>query len=310
MRQRERRRRPRVAARPVRANGPRRAAADRPAHPALGVRAVDLQGHLDRADTYAFVDGFRERDIPVGVVVLDSPWETHYNTFVPNPARYPDFHALVADMHARGVRVVLWMTADGQRELVRRRARRRSLQRRVAELRGGRCAATTSSTTAHATLVEGPRRGGRLLQPGARARGGTAAGRRARRGHRRLEARLRRELHHARAREDRGEATEPHQEYSEAYYHDFLAYGRQRAGDEFLTMVRAVRRVVRASRGASSRGQEHAPVAWVGDNRRDWVGLADALDEIFRSAQAGYVRARLGHRRLPRPRRQEPPRAA
>src|SRR5689334_1433350 len=36
-------------------------------------------------DTYAFVQGFHDRDIPVGVVVLDSPWETNYNTFVPNP---------------------------------------------------------------------------------------------------------------------------------------------------------------------------------------------------------------------------------
>jgi alpha-D-xyloside xylohydrolase len=30
-------------------------------------------------------------------------------------------------------------------------------------------------------------------------------------------------------------------------------------------------------------------VAWVGDNRRDWVGLEDALDHIFRSARSGYV---------------------
>lgn len=42
-------------------------------------------------DTYAFVKGFEDRDTPVGVVVLDSPWETNYNTFVPNPKRYPDF---------------------------------------------------------------------------------------------------------------------------------------------------------------------------------------------------------------------------
>ena len=34
---------------------------------------------------------------------------------------------------------------------------------------------------------------------------------------------------------------------------------------------------------------EHAPVAWVGDNRRDAFGMADALDHIFRSAAAGYV---------------------
>src|SRR5512132_3751197 len=61
-------------------------------------------------DTYDFVQGFFDRDIPVGAVVLDSPWETHYNTFPPNPARYPDFADMVSDLHAKDVRVVLWIT--------------------------------------------------------------------------------------------------------------------------------------------------------------------------------------------------------
>ncbi|MBI5480402.1 MAG: hypothetical protein HY906_16180 [Deltaproteobacteria bacterium] len=61
-------------------------------------------------DTYAFVAGFRERDIPVGVVVLDSPWETNYHTFVPNPVRYHDFAKLVGDLGGHDIRVVLWMT--------------------------------------------------------------------------------------------------------------------------------------------------------------------------------------------------------
>lgn len=65
----------------------------------------------NRDDTYAYVDGFRDRSIPVGAVVLDSPWETHYNTFVPNPSRYGDFPGIVRDMHARNVRVVLWITS-------------------------------------------------------------------------------------------------------------------------------------------------------------------------------------------------------
>ena len=64
----------------------------------------------DGADTRAFVAGFRERDIPVGVVVLDSPWETHYNTLVPNEARYPAFADMVAELHAQDIRIVLWTT--------------------------------------------------------------------------------------------------------------------------------------------------------------------------------------------------------
>ena len=44
-------------------------------------------------------------------MVLDSPWETHYNTFVPSPSRYPDFAAMVGDLNAQGVRTVLWITS-------------------------------------------------------------------------------------------------------------------------------------------------------------------------------------------------------
>ena len=81
----------------------------------------------------------------------------------------------------------------------------------------------------------------------------------------------------------------PHQQYSEAYYRDFFAYGAARVGlDEFVTMVRPWDESY-DFQGRFYARPEHAPVAWVGDNRRDWVGLADALDHIFRSAAAGYA---------------------
>ncbi len=51
-----------------------------------------------------------ERDIPVGVLVLDSPWETNYNTYEPNPERYPDFAGMVSDFRDQGVRTVVWTT--------------------------------------------------------------------------------------------------------------------------------------------------------------------------------------------------------
>src|SRR4051812_43406250 len=60
-------------------------------------------------DPHDFVQGMKDRDIPVGVVVLDSPWETNYNSFEPNPTRYPDFTKMVSDLHAGDVRIVLWI---------------------------------------------------------------------------------------------------------------------------------------------------------------------------------------------------------
>jgi alpha-glucosidase (family GH31 glycosyl hydrolase) len=56
------------------------------------------------------VDGYQSRHIPLGAVIIDSPWETGYNTFDPDPSRYPDMTALIETLHSRDVRVILWIT--------------------------------------------------------------------------------------------------------------------------------------------------------------------------------------------------------
>src|SRR3954467_11858350 len=63
----------------------------------------------DADATMSLVDAYRQRDIPVGVVVVDSPWATNYNTFevskeFGNPAR------LISRLRDRNVRVVFWAT--------------------------------------------------------------------------------------------------------------------------------------------------------------------------------------------------------
>ncbi|MDP1916193.1 MAG: glycoside hydrolase family 31 protein [Myxococcales bacterium] len=248
------------------------------------------------ADTFDFVGGFEARDIPVGVVVLDSPWETDYNTFIPNPSRYPDFEAMVENLHGRNVRTVLWITqmlndgsfdlevggdtyagpADGFNE-----AKRRGLF-----VNDG----TTSiwwkgtgggidffndeaKTFWHAKqervlkVIDGWKLdfGEEYLRTGAQ---------------------LMTPATDVIVKTKQGDKTL--QQYSEAYYEDFLTHGRAVRGDQFLTMVRPYD----ASYGFPGRffaKKEHTPIGWVGDNRRDWLGLQDALDHIFRSAKAGYV---------------------
>ena len=67
------------------------------------------------------VDGCEREQIALDAVVLDSPWETQYNTWEPNPHQFTDFDAMVSDFRRRGVRTVVWVTpwtnidsADGQ----------------------------------------------------------------------------------------------------------------------------------------------------------------------------------------------------
>lgn len=59
----------------------------------------------------ALVDDYLDRDIPVGAIIIDSPWETSYNSFVFEPSQYPDPRAMIDYFHSKGVRVFLWMVS-------------------------------------------------------------------------------------------------------------------------------------------------------------------------------------------------------
>ncbi len=242
----------------------------------------------DADDSRAFVKGFQDRDIPVGVLVIDSPWETNYNTFEPNPERYAGFGEMVSDFRAQGVRTVVWTT--------------QMINTGSYDLEPGGDFYQTSSpdyepvTTCKWFVSDGHVYGwwkGQgsaidFFDPGARAYW-----------HRMQDRVLdlgiagfkldfgESYIDEIPIRTDDGEKTL--QEYSEAYYRDFYAYGSARsAPDEFLTMVRPYDKSY-LFEGRFFARPEHAPVTWVGDNRRDYVGLQDALDHIMRSAEAGYV---------------------
>jgi len=58
----------------------------------------------------ALVDDYLAHGIPVGAIIIDSPWETDYNTNIPDPAYYPNMKGMVDYFHSKDVRVVFWIT--------------------------------------------------------------------------------------------------------------------------------------------------------------------------------------------------------
>lgn len=246
----------------------------------------------DRADTEAFVTGFLDRDIPVGAVVIDSPWETNYNSLIPNEARYGDFAGLVQWLHERDVRIVLWTT-----QMVNSRSfdfeeggdvyRGPSPNYREAQACGffvnggqtygwwkGRGGAVDFF---HPQAVAWWRRQQDLVLDmgvdGWKLDFGES---------------YIRDTPNSYAEVVAFDGVHTVEEYGQAYYADFLRYGVHKRGREFVTMVRGYDVSYDIPARFYAR-PEHAPVVWMGDNERSWEGLVDALDHAFRSARAGYV---------------------
>ncbi len=61
--------------------------------------------------TLELVDGHLERDFPVGVVLIDSPWSLRYNDFIVDESRFPEPEKFFKYFEDKGIRVVLWMTS-------------------------------------------------------------------------------------------------------------------------------------------------------------------------------------------------------
>jgi len=69
----------------------------------------------DDVNTAAYVDelleGYKENDIPVKTIILDSPWSLRYNDFEVDTTRYPNPETWFKKLQDDDYRVVLWMTS-------------------------------------------------------------------------------------------------------------------------------------------------------------------------------------------------------
>ncbi|HUI53684.1 MAG TPA: TIM-barrel domain-containing protein [Bryobacteraceae bacterium] len=72
--------------------------------------------HRDTRDVYEDADRYRELGLPASVLLIDSPWATNYNTYEFNPKQFEDARAMIAHVHGKGYKLVLWHTPWINRE--------------------------------------------------------------------------------------------------------------------------------------------------------------------------------------------------
>jgi len=82
-----------------------------PITPAWAFRHVVWEDSLNTSvGAQKIVDGYLQRGIPVGAVIIDSPWSTSYNDFNWDRERYPEPEKMIGYFKNKDVKVLLWLT--------------------------------------------------------------------------------------------------------------------------------------------------------------------------------------------------------
>jgi len=83
-----------------------------PLWPEWALRHWVWEDESTQESALALVRDYLEHDLPVGAIIIDSPWATGYNTFEFDPDKYPDPQAMIDEIHDLGARVMLWTTPN------------------------------------------------------------------------------------------------------------------------------------------------------------------------------------------------------
>ena len=75
--------------------------------------------HRNLQDVLEDIDRYRALGLPASVLLIDSPWATNYNTYEFNPKQFDNARAMIARIHARGYKLLLWHTPWINRETKR-----------------------------------------------------------------------------------------------------------------------------------------------------------------------------------------------
>ena len=228
-----------------------------------------------RESAESLVDGYLGNDIPVSAIILDSPWETGYNTFEFDQGLYPDAAGMIDRFHGLNVRVFCWITSviniDSPNYL--EAFNNGYFINNAKTLKWWKGTGSYIDYNNPMALQWWHEQMDKVLNLGIDG----------------WKTDMTASLLKRWIVLDTYTGMMTWSEYQEVYYRDFFNYTRQRLGDDRVITARPV-----DSFGNPQWGDEFAPrdvnfAGWVGDQGPDWQGLRDALINLELSAKAGYV---------------------
>lgn len=234
------------------------------------------------AAVWDLVDGCKQHDLPLGAVLIDSPWTTAYNNFDFDQKRYPNPRQMIDTLHSRQVRVVLWMTnivntrqdkadAPGSDEDLYAVGKARNyFVNRGNPVKWWKGKGALIDYTNPQAVAWWHRLMDRALALGVDGWKLDGAA----------------ELFLLTERQtSRGTLTL--RDYIDLYYRDSLHYGRHFKPD-FVTMARSVDMANSGGSDLPHAPFDAAPLTWVGDQRHAWTGKG--IDEAARSTRRALER--------------------
>jgi alpha-glucosidase (family GH31 glycosyl hydrolase) len=82
-----------------------------PVTPAWAFRHIVWEDNINTSKgALSLVNQYMEHDIPVGGIIIDSPWCTAYNDFNWDTQRYPDSKEMIDYLKSKDIKVILWLT--------------------------------------------------------------------------------------------------------------------------------------------------------------------------------------------------------
>lgn len=82
-----------------------------PITPAWAFRHIAWEDSINTSyGAVSLVNEYLKRGIPVGGVIIDSPWSDGYNDFNWDRERYPDYENMIRYFKEKDVKVILWLT--------------------------------------------------------------------------------------------------------------------------------------------------------------------------------------------------------